>query len=155
MLVPRPELLRPADLPALVALELAGQPHPWAEGALRQAFEDHRAQLWGVREGAGLLGYAVVYQLPFEAELQAITVAPQARRRGIARALLAGVIVQARQWGSERLLLEVRESNQAARRLYDQAGFGLDGRRRGYYCLGAGRREDALLMSLLLSADRA
>lgn len=151
----RIEALWPDALPALVALELAGQPHPWTEGQLRQALDDPRARLWGVRNGAELLGYALLYQLPFEAELQAITVAPQARRRGIAQALLARAIAQGEQWGSERLLLEVRESNQAARYLYERAGFELDGRRRGYYRLGEGRREDALLMSLLLAAGRA
>jgi len=109
-------------------------------------------------------GYAVVARLPFEAELQAILVDRRWRGCGLARRLLAAVVDQAREWGSERLLLEVRAGNAAAIGLYRAAGFREDGVRRGYYPplrSGASHapetppprqagavREDALLMSL-------
>lgn len=139
-------------MPVVVALETAGQSHPWSETQLQQTFDDSRAQIWGVWEEKNLLGYAVLYRLPFDAELQAITVAPWARRRGTAKALLTQMIELAEQWHCERLLLEVRESNQPAHELYAQAGFVCDGRRKGYYRDRVGRGEDALLMSLRLSA---
>lgn len=152
VMVGHPERLTISQLAAVVALEAAGQVHPWSEAQLRQAFTDSRAQLWGVWEGRVLLGYAVMYRLPFDAELQAITVVPWARRRGVANALLTRMIGLAEQWNCERLLLEVRESNQPARKLYARAGFACDGRRKGYYRNEEGRGEDALLMSLQLSA---
>ncbi|SDM06765.1 ribosomal-protein-alanine N-acetyltransferase [Modicisalibacter muralis] len=139
-------------LAEVVALEAAAQPHSsWSSTQFDEAFKGQRASLWGGCEGEELLGYALLYRLPFEAELQAIGVAPQARRRGIARALLRRLCDEARDWRSERLLLEVRESNQAARALYEQVGFTLDGRRRGYYRGADGRGEDALLMSKTLA----
>lgn len=135
----------------IAALEAAGQPHSsWSSAQLDEAFKDERASFWGACDAGNLLGYALLYRLPFEAELQAISVASRARRRGIARALLERLCDEARGWRSERLLLEVRESNQAARALYAQAGFMIDGRRRGYYRGADGLGEDALLMSKML-----
>lgn len=148
-------------LAEVIAIETAGQPHPWSPAQFAEAFGDDRASLWGACESCGacgvcekpsLLGYALLYRLPFEAELQAITVAPYVRRRGVAKALLERLCDEARAWQSERLLLEVRESNRAARALYERAGFTLDGRRRGYYRSATGGGEDALLMSKALSA---
>nr|WP_299243859.1 ribosomal protein S18-alanine N-acetyltransferase [uncultured Halomonas sp.] len=154
-MTPHLEPLTSQWLPRVIAIENAGQQHPWSCAQLQDAFEDERAALWGAFEDNDLVGYAVVYRLPFEAELQAITVDPRVRRRGIARALLGVVIAEAVRWGSERLLLEVRATNQAARTLYEQQGFSVDARRRGYYASGqalkAGQREDALLMSRCLA----
>lgn len=135
----------------IVELEAAGQPHSsWSSAQLDEAFKDERASFWGACEAGSLFGYALLYRLPFEAELQTIIVASRARRRGIARALLERLCDEARDWQSERLLLEVRESNQAARALYAQADFVIDGHRRGYYRGADGLGEDALLMSKTL-----
>ncbi|WP_227369105.1 ribosomal protein S18-alanine N-acetyltransferase [Halomonas sp. M20] len=154
-MTPRLEPLTSQWLPWVIAIENAGQQHPWSRTQLQDAFEDERAILLGAFANEGLAAYAVLYRLPFEAELQAITVDPKARRRGIARALLGEVIAEAMRWGSERLLLEVRASNQAAHSLYEQQGFSVDARRRGYYAaergMKAGQREDALLMSRCLA----
>lgn len=150
------ERLSRERLAEVIAIETAGQPQPWSPAQFEEAFGDDRASLWGACEPCGarqepsLLGYALLYRLPFEAELQAITVAPCARRRGVARALLERLCYEARAWHSERLLLEVRESNRAARALYERAGFTTDGRRRGYYRSATGGGEDALLMSKAL-----
>lgn len=51
-------------------------------------------------------------------------VSPEARRRGIARALLDAMIIAVRTWpGVERLVLTVIESEAAARGLYRDVGF--------------------------------
>ncbi|HET8791459.1 MAG TPA: ribosomal protein S18-alanine N-acetyltransferase, partial [Modicisalibacter sp.] len=126
----------------------------WSSAQLDEVFKDERASVWGACEGESLLGYALLYRLPFEAEVQAISVTSRARRRGIARALLERLCDEARGWRSERVLLEVRESNQAARALYAWAGFAIDGRRRGYYRSADGLGEDALLMSKTLEITK-
>lgn len=150
----RLERLARDRLAAVATLEAAGQAHPWSVAQLAEAFADERASVWGACAGAELVGYAVLYRLPFEAELQSITVAPSARRRGVARALLNRLVEEADNGSSERLLLEVRQSNQAAIALYAQAGFTVDGHRRHYYPAsdGGSRGEDAVLMSKALSA---
>lgn len=172
--------LTEADLPAVAALEAAqGWPMGGSESSLGVALADPAAAVFGLMERnapaeqGGLVGYAVAARLPFEAELQALLVSEARRGRGLARELLAAVVDQARGWGSERLLLEVRAGNAAAIALYRGAGFREDGIRRGYYppLPGAGQppdttpprqggaagaaREDALLMSLALAAGAA
>jgi ribosomal-protein-alanine N-acetyltransferase len=131
----------------MAALEAMGQWPPWTRQDLADALTDARAHVLGAVENDALIAHAVLYRLPFEAELQLLTVRPDRRRRGIAGALLERLIEKARGWESERLLLEVRDTNLAARALYIGKGFTLDGRRRGYYQCRDGGREDALLMS--------
>ncbi|WP_245184557.1 ribosomal protein S18-alanine N-acetyltransferase [Halomonas salinarum] len=141
---------------AVVSVEEAGQPHPWSVDQLAKALEADDHEVVGMQrpdgEAGSLVGFAVLARLPFEAELQAITVAASARRQGVARALLERLIATASHWGSERLLLEVRESNAPALALYRGLGFVAEGRRRGYYPALAvsAPREDALLMALTL-----
>lgn len=174
--------LSAADLPALTALEEAhGWPMGGSEARLKATLADPAVAVFGLRErdaSAGgerlverLVAYAAVARLPFEAELQAILVDASCRGRGVAGRLLAAVVAQACDWGSERLLLEVRAGNAAAIALYRRAGFQEDGLRRGYYpplpgtgqasettpprqtgAVGGAVREDALLMSLALTA---
>ncbi|MEQ4537391.1 MAG: GNAT family N-acetyltransferase [Billgrantia sp.] len=138
------------DLERLVALERQ-QPRHWSAGQLQAALEDRDCCVFGIEVEDALAGHAVVARLPFEAELQAMLVAPAMRRRGLAAALLAEVMAQCRRWESERLLLEVRAGNAPAIALYRRAGFSEDGRRRGYYPpLNEAvdtAREDAILMS--------
>ncbi len=144
-----------ADLAPLAMLE-RGQPRPWMVGQLEAALTTADGCVLGAEYGGALVGHAVVMRLPFEAELQAMLVAPVMRRYGLGTQLLEAARKQARRWGSERLLLEVRAGNAPAIALYRRCGFSEDGRRRGYYPLlvsvagevGAGaKREDAILMS--------
>ncbi|MCK2042361.1 ribosomal protein S18-alanine N-acetyltransferase [Chromohalobacter sp. TMW 2.2308] len=149
------ERLAVAHLESVAALEEAGQVHPWRRATLAQALADDTLEVWGAWRDAALLGYAVLAWLPFEAELQAITVVPHARRQGVAGMLLAHLVTRSRQGGAERLLLEVRESNAPALALYRRYGFSEDGRRRGYYPPVEARgseREAAVLMSVSLQA---
>ncbi|MFD2192087.1 ribosomal protein S18-alanine N-acetyltransferase [Pistricoccus aurantiacus] len=150
--MPEPRLLLlPLDTSwrqALIDLEQQGQPYPWSAAQLRQALDDPLLYISGaIGSGGKLIGYAVLARLPFDAELQAITVAPQWRRQGIARALIEGLVSRARDWQSERLLLEVRAGNAGAIDLYRALGFKEDGRRPGYYMGMGNDREDAILMS--------
>lgn len=116
---------------------------------LNEALADEDTVVLGAWQEEELVGYALVAKLPFDAELQAIGVLPACQGQGIGQRLLHDVVMAATQWQAERLLLEVRASNQRAIRLYRQAGFGEDGCRKGYYPAAKGTtgREDALLMS--------
>ncbi len=66
---------------------------------------------------------------PDEHEILNVAVAPEWRRRGVARALLSRWLRQVR--GD--VFLEVRESNWAGRRLYESLGFTVRGMRPSYY----------------------
>lgn len=78
------------------------------------------------------------------ADLTRIAVHPDARRRGLGRALLGMAVDLARLEGADRMLLEVAATNGPALQLYRSTGFVEISRRRGYYRPGV----DALVMEL-------
>ena len=78
-------------------------------------------------------GFAIGRVVLDEAELLTLVVAPEHRRRGHARALLAGFAEKARDRGARTAFLEVAADNAAARALYEGTGWRTSGRRRGYY----------------------
>ena len=98
------------------------------------------------RGGIELFGFALVRVVLDEAELYAIGVAPECRRRGLATALLRGVSDISASLGARTLFLEVAQSNGAAYALYSAQGFCVVGRRPGYY-RSCARPETALVMA--------
>lgn len=68
-------------------------------------------------------GHGQLAQTAEEAEIRALAVAPQARGRGIGRALVAAVTEQAIRRGIRHLLLLTQPEMRAAQHLYAQAGF--------------------------------
>lgn len=103
--------------------------------------------------GTDIAAFAAAQQVLDEVTLLNIAVVPTLRRRQCARMLLRELIARARRRGGRRLLLELRDSNSAARTLYEQLGFRLDGRRPNYYpARDAQPAEDAVLMSLALES---
>jgi ribosomal-protein-alanine N-acetyltransferase len=84
-----------------------------------------------------------------EAELENMAVSEEVRRRGVGAKLLEEFLGWCATFGCARVHLEVRESNAAARRLYERYGFREDGRRRDYYKDPA---EDAVTMALAVTS---
>ena len=79
-----------------------------------------------------------------------IAVAPDHQRRGVGRALLDAAAVEARKRGARRLTLRVLGPNEGARRLYEAAGFVVEGTLRGEFVLD-GDLVDDILMARSLS----
>ena len=147
-----------ADIPHILTLErqsaTAGH---WTEQQYRQAFQPEgparlllvaagasspRASGLSSVKGSGILGFLVAHHLAPEWELENIVVAPAALRRGIGKRFLEALFDAARETNSSAVFLEVRESNTAARTLYEASGFEQTGRRPSYY---ASPSEDAIL----------
>jgi ribosomal-protein-alanine N-acetyltransferase len=78
-----------------------------------------------------------------ELHINSLAVDERWRQQGIARRLLVGVLAEAVRAGARTATLEVRESNAAARALYEGLGFHVEGVRRDYY---QHPREDALVL---------
>jgi ribosomal-protein-alanine acetyltransferase len=141
------------DIEAVVALECAAHAAPWTAGNFRDALAAGYGLAVGVANGT-VVAYGVLLFAPGEAQLLNLTVAPEARRLGIGRALLRRFLADARARGAEQCFLEVRMSNEAAIALYAQEGFVPVARRVGYYPVqGPSAREDALVMRRALAAD--
>ncbi len=101
-----------------------------------------------------LCAYLATSRVLDETTILAMAVAPWARRNGLATGLITEASRYWRKSGQRRCLLEVRESNEAARRLYQGLGFVEDGVRKDYYPAPTGR-ENAILMSLDLNEGSA
>jgi [ribosomal protein S18]-alanine N-acetyltransferase len=147
-LLPRYRRMTASDLDAVVAIENAIYPHPWTRGN----FADSLAagyQCWVIVCGGETAGYTVVMVVAGEAHLLNLSVAAPWQRRGIGREALNFVAKLARDHGAEKILLEVRPSNEAAIALYAAAGFSEIALRRSYYPAGKAR-EDAVVMQLTL-----
>ena len=97
-------------------------------------------------------GYALFSLVVGEGEILNLAVDPAARRRGLGRQLLEGVLGAMRAAGTTTVFLEVRQSNLAAIQLYAGAGFRPVGIRRGYY---RNPTEHAVTMALQLAPKRA
>ena len=115
---------------------------------------------WTAEDIAGLAsgpGFAVTAETGFalgravagEAELVTLAVAPEARRQGTGRALLARFEAAARSRGAAQGFLEVAADNAGALALYLGAGWHETGRRRGYYATADGK-VDAVTMAKAL-----
>lgn len=131
------------DLPRVLEIERVAFTVPWTPVTFHALLGRPDAYL-RVAEAAGeVVGYAVVWVVLDQAELGDIAVADGWRRRGIGTRLMGCVFDLMREQRVRELYLEVRVSNEEARRLYERHGFRLVGRRVGYY---ARPKEDALVL---------
>ncbi len=82
---------------------------------------------------ANCIAYSVLECVGEEAELQAIAVLPDWRRRHVGQALLERARAEGRQRGARHMFLEVRESNLLAQYFYRRFDFAACGTRPSYY----------------------
>jgi ribosomal-protein-alanine N-acetyltransferase len=148
--------MREVDLVAVAALEAQVHAAPWTIGNFRDALAAGYAACIGERDHR-ILAYGVLMLAPGEAQLLNLSVAPDARRTGLGRALLRRFVDDARRLGADQLFLEVRPSNLAAIALYEAEGFERIARRDAYYppARDGAPREDALVMRRALAPDRS
>ena len=78
-----------------------------------------------------------------EGDIDNVAVLPEFRNRGIASALIEGLLQAGRDKGVEEFTLEVRVGNAPAIRVYEKAGFVSEGIRPGFY---EDPKEDANIM---------
>jgi ribosomal-protein-alanine N-acetyltransferase len=146
--LPRYRRMTAHDLDAVVAIEEAIYPHSWTRGN----FSDSLAagyHCWIVECAREIAGYSVLMIGAEEAHLLNLSVGAPWQRRGLGRDMLKFMVKLARDYSAERILLEVRPSNAAARALYAGSGFSELAVRRGYYPAGTAR-EDAVVLELSL-----
>lgn len=135
----------PSMLSAMVEIETRAHPYPWRESQLASCFGDRYIN--------GLLlvnqvpaGFYIADQIIDESTLMNICVLPEYRRQRLGQQLMAHYLTETLNAGCSHWFLEVRASNLAAQRLYEQSGYTQNGIRKGYYHTDDGR-EDAILMS--------
>lgn len=133
------------DLDAVMAVEQASFTNPWTR-EMYQAELGHQGVSFFVLARAAdrqVIGFCSFWRVVDEVHINNLAVLPEHRHQGIGRALLARVLQDAAAQRATRALLEVRRSNEPARRLYESLGFVVAGVRRGYY---TDPIEDALVL---------
>ncbi len=140
------------DLEQVLALEKQCFSCPWSEKQFRLALDQKLFNIFGLRECGRLLAYLSLYHTGGEMEILNLAVIPERRRQGLGGRLLGLVVQIGRNMGIGHILLEVRESNVAARSLYAGFGFRQVGVRGRYY---PDNGEDALLLRLDLGEEDA
>ena len=139
-----------SDADAIHAIEQRCYTVPWTRGNFIDSIAaGHFARV--LRDDAGtLLGYCLAMYGVDELHLLNITVAPEFQGRGHSLVMLDAICAEGRARGARELWLEVRVSNERARKVYADYGLHEVGQRRAYYPQPDGGREDAVLMSLAL-----
>lgn len=135
----------PDDLDALASIEAAAAGHPWSRDALASTMATPTCLALVAGDGV-VRGHVLATTVVDEGEILTIAVHPDARRQGLARALLTAVEDAWRAAGVTQGWLEVRADNEGAQALYAACGWTRTGRRRGYYDDGA----DAVVMQRAL-----
>lgn len=125
-----------ADIPAMMGLEKHSVTAAhWSRQQYDTIFGQRSPRRLAllIEEESAVQGFLIASAMDLEWEIENIAVAGSARRRGLGTRLVGEFLDLARTQGAQAVFLEVRESNRAARGLYEKWGFLERGRRPRYY----------------------
>ncbi len=126
----------PADIPSMMRLmQHSATAAHWSREQYDRVFGGDSPQRVAlvIEEAGDVQGFLVSHSVGDEWEIENIAVAGKARRRGLGTRLLGEFLDHAQAEGATAVFLEVRESNRAARSLYEKWAFEPGGRRARYY----------------------
>ncbi|WP_274649106.1 ribosomal protein S18-alanine N-acetyltransferase [Paenibacillus humicola] len=133
-----------ADIPRVLDIEREAFTSPWSgEAFVNELTNNHFARYMVMDLDGDIIGYGGMWTIMDEAHVTNIAVRSDYRGRGLGEKLLTELQRTAVFFGSARMTLEVRVSNEIAQRLYRKLGFEPSGIRPGYY---SDNQEDALIM---------
>lgn len=121
------------DVEAVFLLESVCFPDPWSRKSIRDTLREERCCMLVAEEANILCGYLNSTYLFEELNLNRVAVLPDFRRRKIGASLLKALMDFCAAHGLTRLMLEVREGNLPARKLYESFGFVSLGQRKNFY----------------------
>lgn len=141
------------DLPAVVSLEREiFKKEAWSVGQFKEELSGvplTRYYVIAENDENELIGYGGIAQgAPnFEADIHTLVVSEKARRKGVARALMAELENWAIQRNANEIFLEMRTSNVEAKPLYESLGYEVIATRKNYYGSGI----DAFVMRKVIT----
>ena len=132
------------EIDGVIEVEQASFTNPWTrEMYLAELQHGERAHFLLAKDEGRIVGFVSYWYVVDELHINNLAVLPAHRGAGIASALMTTLLAEATRAGVRRLLLEVRQSNDIAQRLYARFGFVVGGVRKGYYTHPS---EDALVL---------
>ena len=130
-----------ADIPRVLELERATYPQPWSEGIFFDELgRSDRVYVIAERNGA-MVGFGGLMLVEGDAHVTTLAVKTEVRKGGLGTRLMLQLIAAGQERGAKNLTLEVRATNEGARRLYNRFGMVAVGVRKHYY-----RDDDAVIM---------
>lgn len=141
------EVLSPEDAPGLAKAHAACFDRPWSVETFARLASLGTGLVAGVRGEADITAFVAFMLAGESADLVTLGVVPPARGRGLGHLLLQESLPLLAHQGVEKVILEVCETNQAARALYAANGFKPQGVRKAYYRLASGGPKDALVLA--------
>jgi len=121
------------DVPAVAAIERTSFSTPWSENSFySEVYGKYSIARVAVLSGR-IVGYVIARLILDEGHLLDLAVHPEFRMRGIAGMLMEDVMRGLQINRCKAFFLEVRASNSAALKLYEEAGFRVIGTRKNYY----------------------
>jgi [ribosomal protein S18]-alanine N-acetyltransferase len=141
----RVEDMRPEDVTDVLSIEHIAFTTPWSETLfMNEIFKPGSTPKVAWLHDK-VVGYICVNQVLDEGHILNVTVHPDYRQQGIASLLICLMLRHLKDNACKAVYLEVRASNEAARKMYECAGFTVTGTRKNYYTSPA---EDGVVMVL-------
>lgn len=135
------------DLSAVVEIERLSCNMPWSESLFFNEVKNPKSISRVARINGKVAGYLCASSVLDEGHILNVAVHPNFRKIGIASALINDIIEQMKSNDCRSVFLEVRASNEDARRMYERLNFEVIGIRKNYY---GSPVEDAVIMVLRL-----
>ena len=135
----------PAQIDSVITIEESSFTNPWTRDMYLAELENRGVSYIYLAQAPDgtIAGFCSFWRVLDELHINNLAVLPAYRSLGAATALLSYVLAEGTRLGARRATLEVRRSNETARRLYERFGFSIAGVRRGYYTRPD---EDALVL---------
>ena len=138
----RLERMRWEDLDEVHRIEKECFSSPWPKNVFRSMLSDHSAFAYVARIERVVVGYVISWLDSDQVVIANLAVRQSDRRRGLGRYMLQFAMEEGARAGASWAVLDVRESNVNAIRLYREIGFEPRGRRARYY---SNPEEDSLV----------
>ena len=138
------------DLPQVVEIEKASMPSPWSRELFEEELHRERAHYFVVEKDGKVAGYMGYWEAPEEAHVINLAIGPEFRKQGLGQEMIERCMDYAVKRGARLATLEARESNTAARNLYEKCQFRMVAIRKKYY---SDNQEDAVVMIRELSDE--
>ena len=122
-----------SDIPRAAELEKMIFTDPWSEKVYRETLALPGVEYVVAVDGDTIVGAAGVRNIVGTGEITNVMLLPEYRGQGTGRKMMEEIMERGRRLGVKDFTLEVRASNTAAQRLYENLGFVCEGIRPGFY----------------------
>lgn len=136
-------LMEEKDISRIAVIEEEVFSMPWRMEDFKEALYNPMKRFVVAKFKEEIVGYCGIHQILDEGEITNVVVVSSYRRQGIAGRMLSYLLEIGNSMGINSFTLEVRAGNRNAVRLYENAGFLVEGIRKNFY---EKPKEDALIM---------